>query len=144
MDNWFEMRMPALSLNEKFGRTVVALFALQAGDWSLADMNELKTAVSEAITNAIIHGYDNAAGEVLVRGSVEAGKIEITISDCGQGIADIEQAREPLFTTKPEQERSGLGFTVMENFMDELTVSSAPGKGTVVKMTKYLSAPLKQ
>lgn len=138
MENWFEMRIPALSQNEKFARTVVSLFALQAGDWTVIELNEIKTAVSEAVTNAIIHGYENTTGEIIVRSQVSLGKLEIEVSDLGRGIDDIEQAREPLFTTKPEQERSGLGFTVMENFMDELLVSSAPGRGTTIKMTKYL------
>lgn len=144
MENWFEMRLPALSVNEKFARTVAALFSLQAGDWSLADINEIKTAVSEAVTNVIIHGYEDATGEITVRGQVTAGKVEIIIQDNGKGIENVEQAREPLFTSKPEQERSGLGFTVMESFMDELTVSSAPGKGTVIKMVKYLVSPTQQ
>jgi len=141
MENWFEMRIPALSVNEKFIRTVAALFSLQVGDWSLADINEIKTAVSEAVTNAIIHGYENTTGEIIVRAHITAGRFEIAVADNGQGIEDVEQAREPLFTTKPEQERSGLGFTVMESFMDELTVSSTPGKGTVIKMVKFFVSP---
>ncbi|KAF0195544.1 MAG: stage II sporulation protein AB (anti-sigma F factor) [Bacillota bacterium] len=144
MENWFEMRLPALSVNEKFARTVAALFALQVGDWSLADINEIKTAVSEAVTNVIIHGYEQTTGEITLRGQVSEGRFEIVIQDHGQGIENVEQAREPLFTTKPEQERSGLGFTVMESFMDELTVSSAPGKGTVIKMVKYFVSPTPQ
>lgn len=144
MENWFEMRFPALSVNEKFARTVAALFSLQVGDWSLADINEIKTAVSEAVTNAIIHGYEQATGEITLRGQITEGRFEIVIQDDGQGIENVEQAREPLFTTKPEQERSGLGFTVMESFMDELTISSAPGKGTVIRMVKYFVSPIKQ
>jgi len=144
MENWFEIRFPALSVNEKFARTVAALFSLQVGDWSLADLNEIKTAVSEAVTNAIIHGYEQTVGEITLRGHVTEGKFEITIQDNGQGIENVELAREPLFTTKPEQERSGLGFTVMESFMDELAVSSTPGKGTVIKMVKYFVSPTQQ
>ncbi|MBS3872858.1 MAG: anti-sigma F factor [Firmicutes bacterium] len=138
MENWFELRLPALSQNEKFARTTAALFALQAGDWSLVEINEIKTAVSEAVTNAIIHGYHECCGEIIVSGTVAAGVVEFTISDAGQGIADVETARQPLFTTKPEHERSGLGFTVMENFMDEVEIDSTLGQGTKVKMTKYL------
>lgn len=144
MENWFELRLPALSVNEKFARTVAALFSLQVGDWSLADINEIKTAVSEAVTNAIIHGYEQATGEITLRGHITADKFEIIIEDYGHGIENIEQAREPLYTTKPEQERSGLGFTVMESFMDELTVSSTPGKGTVIRMVKYFVSPTQQ
>lgn len=144
MNNWFELRVPALSLNEKFARTVAALFALQAGDWTIADLNEIKTAVSEAITNAIIHGYEGTAGEITLRGRVDHGRVELSIEDSGQGIEDVMQARQPLFTTKPEQERSGLGFTVMESFMDELTVTSSPGKGTVIVMVKYLPSADRQ
>ena len=120
------------------------LFRSQVGDWSLADLNEIKTAVSEAVTNAIIHGYEQTVGEITLRGHVTEGKFEITIQDNGQGIENVELAREPLFTTKPEQERSGLGFTVMESFMDELAVSSTPGKGTVIKMVKYFVSPTQQ
>lgn len=137
MENWFEMRIPALSQNERFARTVAALFALQVGDWPVVEINEIKTAVSEAVTNAIIHGYESSTGEIVIRGQVAPGKLEIVVTDTGKGIDDIQQAREPLFTTKPEQERSGLGFTVMENFMDELMVSSTPGQGTIIKMIKY-------
>lgn len=139
MENWFELRLPALSQNERFTRSVAALFALQAGDWSLVEINEIKTAVSEAVTNAIIHGYHDCYGEIMVSGQVSAGVVEFTVSDSGQGIADIETARQPLFTTRPEQERSGLGFTVMENFMDEVLITSTLGQGTKVKMTKYLT-----
>jgi len=142
MNDWFELRVPALSQNESFVRSVVALFALQAGDWSLTELNEIRTAVSEAITNSIIHAYDGhlAGGEIVIQGKVTPGSIEVTITDFGQGIGDVLLAREPLFTTKPHEERSGLGFTVMESFMDGLTVSSAPGQGTTIRMVKYLRA----
>ncbi len=142
MKGWFELRIPALSQNESFARSVVALFALQAGDWSVAELNEIKTAVSEAITNSIIHAYEGNPnqGEIVVKGHVTAGTLEVTVIDYGQGIGDVARAREPLFTTKSHEERSGLGFTVMENFMDELTVSSSPGQGTTVRMVKHLIA----
>ncbi|MBS3984225.1 MAG: anti-sigma F factor [Selenomonadales bacterium] len=142
MNDWFLLRIPAVSQNESFARSVVALFALQAGDWSVTELNEIKTAVSEAITNSIIHAYDGnaASGEIVVQGKVTPGALEVTVTDFGQGIGDIALAREPLFTTKPHEERSGLGFTVMESFMDELTVSSVPLQGTTIRMVKYLRA----
>lgn len=140
MRDWFELRIPALSQNESFARAVVAQFALQAGDWSIVELNEIKTAVSEAITNSIIHGYEGSPreGEIIVKGQATPNKLEITIIDHGQGIENVERARQPLFTTKPHDERSGLGFTVMESFMDELTVTSALGQGTTISMVKYL------
>ncbi|MBS3939106.1 MAG: anti-sigma F factor [Peptococcaceae bacterium] len=144
MDNWFELRIPALSQNVQFARAVVAQFALEAGDWSLVELNEIRTAVSEAVTNAIIHGYHEGSGDILLRGMVSPGSILVVISDFGVGIIDVEEARQPLFTTRPDEERCGLGFTVMESFMDEVEVESTPGQGTIVKMTKYLSFSVKQ
>ncbi|MBT9156758.1 MAG: Anti-sigma F factor [Firmicutes bacterium] len=141
MNGWVELRIPALSQNESFARMVVAFFALQAGDWSVAELNEIKTAVSEAVTNAIIHAYEDNldTGDIVVQGQATPGTLEVTITDFGRGIADIVRAREPLFTTKAHEERSGLGFTVMENFMDELTVTSSPRQGTSIRMVKYLN-----
>jgi len=134
------MRFPALSQNVQFARAVAAQFALEAGDWSMLELNEIRTAVSEAVTNAIIHGYRETHGEIVLRGRVFPNKFEISIVDFGIGMADISLARQPLFTTLPGDERSGLGFTVMENFMDELEVASTLGKGTCVRMTKFLSS----
>lgn len=104
-------------------------------------MSDIKTAVSEAVTNAIIHGYEKGAGKIWIRTVVEDRSVYIEVRDKGIGIADVKQAMEPLFTTKPEEERSGMGFSFMEAFMDRLEVESAAGEGTVVKMWKEIGAP---
>ena len=118
-------------------RIVVASFAAQA-DPTIDEISDIKTAVSEAVTNAVIHGYENADGTIVLTASLSGRRLEITVTDYGVGINDIEQARMPLYTSKPELERSGMGFTIMENFMDELSVTSEPGKGTTVVMVKIL------
>jgi len=123
------------SQNEAFARVVVAAFASQL-DPTIEEIADVKTAVSEAVTNAIIHGYEDSMGLVTVICKINDNKLEIIVEDSGQGIDDIKQAREPLFTSKPELERSGMGFTVMETFMDEIEVYSEPKKGTTIKMVK--------
>ena len=136
-NNSITLRMDSRSQNESLARTVTAAFMAPV-DPSINLLTDVKTAVSEAVTNAIIHGYKNREGEITLSMSLEEGVLHITVADQGEGIADIEQAREPLYTTMPEMERAGMGFTVMENFMDSIKVESAPGKGTVVKMVKDL------
>jgi len=137
--NYFTLTIPAHSRNESFARVVVAAFAAQL-DPTLEEINEVKTAVSEAVTNAIIHGYGEKGGEIVITCTLRADNtLEVIIKDTGVGIEDLEQAREPLFTTRPDLERSGMGFTVMEEFMDSVSVDSKPGQGTVVTMTKKLS-----
>lgn len=132
---------PSLSQNESFARQAVAAFSLQVGDWTLVELDEIMTAVSEAVTNAIIHAYDQVTGEIRIRAHILDGNgIEIIVEDDGVGIADIEQALEPMFTTKPQQERTGMGFSFMESFMDELDVTSTLDKGTSVRMAKWLNA----
>ncbi|HSH36435.1 MAG TPA: anti-sigma F factor [Schnuerera sp.] len=123
------------SSNESFARVVVAAFASQL-DPTIEELSDIKTAVSEAVTNAIIHGYEYGEGSVIVEAIIENSKIEIVIEDNGKGIEDINKAMEPFYTSKPDLERSGMGFTVMETFMDELTVESHIDKGTKVKMIK--------
>jgi len=135
MDNYLKLEIPAKSRNEAFARVVVAAFAAQA-DPTIDEISDIKTAVSEAVTNAIIHGYENASGTILLSATLTGRRLEITVVDYGVGIADVEQARQPLYTSKPELERSGMGFTIMENFMDEFSVMSAPGQGTTVTMAK--------
>lgn len=137
MNNNMKIEFPANSDNERFARTVAAAFVLDL-DPTLDELSEIKTAVSEAVTNAIIHGYAEKGGTVIMEGYIDGDKIEFIITDKGAGIEDIERAREPLYTGKPEMERSGMGFTIMETFMDEISVESAPGKGTVVKMVKRI------
>ncbi|MCG1012663.1 anti-sigma F factor [Tepidanaerobacter sp. GT38] len=126
------------SENESFARVVVAAFASQL-DPTLDELADIKTAVSEAVTNAIIHGYENTVGIIRISSKLYEDKVVITIQDWGKGIEDIEKARQPLWTSKPELERSGMGFTIMEDFMDELKVDSTPGEGTVVTMVKNIN-----
>ncbi|HHU30688.1 MAG: anti-sigma F factor [Bacillota bacterium] len=135
MDNYMKLEIPSKSQNEAFARIVVASFAAQA-DPTIDEISDIKTAVSEAVTNAVIHGYENTDGTIVLTASLSGRRLEITVTDYGVGINDIEQARMPLYTSKPELERSGMGFTIMENFMDELSVTSEPGKGTTVVMVK--------
>ncbi|MGI6426952.1 MAG: anti-sigma F factor [Natronincolaceae bacterium] len=133
--NYMKIEFDSRSQNEAFARVVVAAFASQL-DPTIEEIADVKTAVSEAVTNAIIHGYEDEMGLVTVICRINDNKLEIIVEDSGQGIDDIEQAREPLFTSKPELERSGMGFTVMETFMDEIEVYSEPKKGTTIKMVK--------
>ncbi|MDI9476751.1 MAG: anti-sigma F factor [Bacillota bacterium] len=133
--NYMKIEFDSRSQNEAFARVVVAAFASQL-DPTIEEIADVKTAVSEAVTNAIIHGYEDSMGLVTVICKINDNKLEIIVEDSGQGIDDIKQAREPLFTSKPELERSGMGFTVMETFMDEIEVYSEPKKGTTIKMVK--------
>ncbi|HHW02689.1 MAG TPA: anti-sigma F factor [Thermoanaerobacterales bacterium] len=132
-----EMQLDFLSKseNEAFSRVVVAAFASQL-DPTLDELADIKTAVSEAVTNSIIHGYEDKPGIIRIKSKLYEHRIEIVVQDWGKGIEDIEKARQPLWTSKPEQDRSGMGFTIMESFMDELEVESSPGSGTLVKMAK--------
>lgn len=125
------------SENESFARMVATAFVTPLNP-TLEEIVEIKTAISEAVTNAIIHGYENTVGMVRMEGKISGNKIEYTISDRGCGIPDIEKAREPLYTGKPELERSGMGFSIMESFMDSIEVSSSVGMGTTVKLTKVI------
>ena len=137
--NECKIKFPALSRNESLSRSVAAAFALQC-DPTVEETAAVKTAVSEAVTNAIVHGYRDSEGEVEMRLKLfDNGTLYIQIKDKGRGIPDINKAMEPMFTTAPEdEERSGLGFTVMESFMDKITVKSAPGRGTTVTLEKKL------
>jgi stage II sporulation protein AB (anti-sigma F factor) len=132
------LQFSALSQNESFARVTVAAFIAQL-DPTMDELTEIKTVVSEAVTNAIIHGYENdPSGIVYIQLTIEDNMIDMTIKDVGLGITDVEEARQPLFTTKPDLERSGMGFTIMENFMDEVEVHSQPGSGTEVRLRKHL------
>lgn len=137
--NEIRFTIPSLSVNEGTARAVVSSFIIQS-DPTVEELSDIRTAVSEAVTNCIVHGYRNSSGaiEITVR-LLPNREIYIRIKDNGCGIPDIEQAMQPLFTTAPEEERSGLGFSVMESFMDRLTVKSKIGKGTTVTMRKKLS-----
>lgn len=125
------------SKNESFARTVIAAFVSQL-DPTMEEIADIKTAVSEAVTNCIIHGYDNQEGKIEMGCKIHDDIIEIVITDKGVGIEDVEQAMEPLYTSRPELERSGMGFAFMEAFMDKLEVVSEVGEGTTVKMEKAI------
>ena len=136
--NQFVLRFPAKSVNEGFSRSTAAMFAAQL-DPTLEEVNDLKSAVSEAVTNAIVHGYRDTLGEITMTVRLlEPNIVEVTVKDKGCGIPDIGQARQPLFTTGGA-DRSGMGFTIMESFTDGLRVRSAPGKGTTVTLRKVMS-----
>jgi len=136
--NEMKLEFPSKSANEAFARIVAAAFASQL-DPTLEELADIKTAVSEAVTNAIIHGYENKAGIIRMNCRLIEDSVEIAVIDEGKGIENIEQARQPLYTSKPEMERSGMGFTVMESFMDSVEITSEPGKGTAVVMRKKIS-----
>lgn len=136
-NNKMKLIFQSKSANESFARVAVAAFAAQL-DPTVEELADIKTAVSEAVTNAIIHGYENTQGMVEVECEIYDKKIVIIITDFGRGIVDIDQARLPLYTSKPELERSGMGFTVMETFMDEVNVESSPNNGTRITMVKNL------
>lgn len=140
MRNEMFVEFSSVSQNESFARVTVASFVAQL-DPTMEELTEIKTVVSEAVTNAIIHGYNNEPDhKVSISCKIhEDGEIEITIRDYGIGIEDIEEARQPLYTSKPELERSGMGFTIIENFMDSVEVISKQGEGTSVHMRKQLT-----
>ena len=137
--NEMKITLPSLSVNEGVARSVIAAFCAQANPTAV-DIADIKCAVSEAVTNCIVHGYRERIGEIQITARIyENDVVKIIVKDKGCGIEDIEQARRPLFTTDRESERSGMGFTVMESFMDKLSVRSALGKGTTVTMSKRLN-----
>jgi len=137
IDNEMKLEFLSKSQNESFARSVVAAFVAQL-DPTIEELAEVKTAVSEAVTNAIIHGYECSIGIVRIEARIMDKTVEIEVIDSGKGIEDVELARQPLYTSKPELERSGMGFTVMETFMDKVEVITKPGEGTTVRMTKTL------
>lgn len=141
--NKMEVSFESISENESFARVVVAAFITRL-DPTLEEISDIKTAVSEAVTNAIIHGYEGKRdNQVILRCEIRDREIKVVVSDTGVGIPDIEKAKEPLFTTKPEMERSGMGFVFMEAFMDRLEVESDVGKGTTVTMYKRIEIPMR-
>ncbi|QAY66216.1 anti-sigma F factor [Paenibacillus protaetiae] len=138
--NEMVLSFSARSENEAFARIAVAAFVSQL-DPNMDELNDLKTAVSEAVTNAIIHGYDsNPEGIVTVEAFIEGDTVSLTIIDKGKGIEDLDLARQPLYTSKPELERSGMGFTIMENFMDRFEVVSELNGGTRLEMMKRIES----
>lgn len=137
-DNEVNMVLDAISVNESLARVVAVSFITPLNP-TINVVNDIKTAVSEAVTNAIIHGYDGATGKIYMNLRLKDSVLQVEIKDNGIGIKDIDKVKEPLYTSKPEMERSGMGFTVMETFMDKLEVFSTYGLGTTIIMTKDLS-----
>lgn len=134
------LQFSACPENEQFARMVITAYLMDRNP-TLDELEDVKTAVSEAVTNAIIHGYEDADGEVTLTCTKAGAQITVTVADQGKGIEDIDRAREPFYTTKPEAERSGMGFSFMEAFMDELQIESSSGTGTTVTMKKTLHQP---
>ena len=137
--NEMSIRFDSYSANEGFARVAVAAFLADL-DPTLDELADVKTAVSEAVTNSIIHGYDNHIGKIYLTCAKEKQQIKIEVVDYGKGIEDVPKAKEPFYTTRPELERSGMGFSFMEAFMDDVEVDSSPGQGTTVRMVKQLGA----
>ena len=137
MDNVMCLEFLNKSENEAFARIVAAAFASNLNP-TAPELAEIKTAVSEAVTNAIIHGYESSVGMVKLEGRITGKTVEFIISDDGWGIPDVNKAREPLYTGKPDSERSGMGFSIMESFMDSVEIKSRPGEGTRIKMKKTI------
>lgn len=139
MNNKMEISFSAKSENEAFARVVVAAFASKL-DPTIDELSDIKTAVSEAVTNCIIHGYDEDENKlVYLRCEIEEDTIKVVVEDRGNGIDDLDMAMQPLYTSKPELDRSGMGFTVMETFMDDVKVSSIEGEGTKIVMKKKIN-----
>ena len=136
-NNYIKLEFPSKSVNESYARSAVAAFAAQM-DPTLEELGDIRTAVSEAVTNAIVHAYPDGIGTIRIKARIlEEDKLEIVVSDKGRGIPNLEQAMEPLYTTGGE-ERSGMGFTIMESFTDKLKVRSALGRGTTVTMVRRI------
>ena len=139
-ENEMKLEFVSKSNNEAFARIAVAAFVSQL-DPTIEELADIKTAVSEAVTNCIIHGYENSSGIIKIISKIFANTIEIEISDTGKGIENIELARKPLYTSKSDLERSGMGFTIMESFMDEVNIESVVGLGTKITMKKLIKRP---
>ncbi len=138
MKNRMELKLLSLSENEGFARSVVGAFATQL-DPTLEEVADIKTAVSEAVTNCIVHAYPTEVGEIIIAAELDGQTLRVRITDFGVGISDVVQARQPFYSTAGDEARSGMGFTVMETFMDELCVESAVRRGTTVEMVKTIS-----
>lgn len=136
--NKMKLEFDSRSCNEGFARVAVASFMTQLNP-TLEEVSDVKTAVSEAVTNAIIHGYEGTVKKIVIECSIDDSVLTVTVRDSGKGIRDVKKAMEPLFTTKAECDRAGMGFAFMEAFMDTLEVTSAPGQGTCVKMSKVIT-----
>ena len=136
-NNEMTLRFKSVSENESFARVCISAF-LASCNPTIDELGDIKTAVSEAVTNCVVHAYEENVGEIELYASIKGSSIYISITDFGIGIEDINKAKEPFYTSKPSKERSGMGFTVMEGFMDEVNVTSIVGKGTKIEMYKTL------
>lgn len=141
MDNYMKLEIKSKSSNEAFARIAVAAFVSQL-DPTIEELADIKTAVSEAVTNSIIHGYGDSEGIIHIKCQISGKIVEIEIIDYGRGIENIEMAKQPLYTSNPNMERSGMGFTIIENFMDEMKIESIVGMGTKVYMKKEIKEVL--
>ncbi len=139
MVNKMNVRFDSVSENEGFARNVIASFLMSLNP-SVSELSDVKTAVSEAVTNAIVHGYPDTVGGVGMPAEINDNEIHIVVSDKGVGISNLEEALKPFFTSKPDEERSGMGFTIIRTFMDEVKVISEPNRGTIVDMKKVIGA----
>lgn len=136
--NKMNLKFLSLPENESFARLAVASFCSNV-NFSIEEISDIKTAVSEGVTNAIVHGYEGSIGEIEINCEIYENCVEITIVDNGKGIENLEEALTPFYTTKPDKERSGMGFTVMEGFMDKMEVNSKIGEGTKLKLVKNIN-----
>ena len=140
--DYFKMTFSSLPVNESFARSAVGVYALRLNP-TLSEISDIKTAVSEAVTNSIVHGYPKSVGEIVLEGYTDDDTLHINVFDEGVGIENVNEALEPFYTTKSDDERSGMGFTIMKSFMDDIRVESAKGNGTKVYMLKKLGIDAK-
>ena len=136
-NNYFKLEFEAKNINESFARGVVAIFADELSP-TVSEINDIKTAVSEAVTNAIVHGYENKGGKIILETKIEEKTIDIIVKDFGVGIDDIDMAMQPFFTSKADEEHSGMGFTLMDSFMNKLEVKPNTPSGVIVHMQKVI------
>lgn len=137
VDNYFKLEFEAKNVNERFARSTVAMFCTDLKP-TISEVNDIKTAVSEAVTNSIVHGYENKGGKIVLEVKIEGNEVDIMVIDNGIGIADIDMAVQPFFTTKTEEEHSGMGFTLMDSFMNSLEVKPNTPSGLIVHMKKVI------
>ena len=136
-NNYFKLELEAKNINESFARGVVAMFAGQLSP-TVSEISDIKTAVSEAVTNSIVHGYGGKGGKIILEAKISGNKLDITVTDFGVGIDDIDMALQPFFTSKADEEHSGMGFTLMDSFMNELSVEENKPNGLIVRMQKVI------
>lgn len=136
-NNYFKLEFEAKNINEGFARGVVAMFASQLSP-TISEISDIKTAVSEAVTNSIVHGYNNKGGKIILEAKIDDNRLEITVTDFGIGIDDIDMALQPFFTSKADEEHSGMGFTLMDSFMNSLEVKQNKPSGLIVQMQKVI------